>query len=433
MRKLMNEIKRKQRIAEARLRKAIELRKRRIQVALLAVLLLTTARKLTIGRIKTTRTCRRLPRNRGWWDVVWSTYSDARFKRTFRVSRATFAFILSKICHRLERETICEEPISPECRLGICLYRLGRGDYLYTIAEMAGVGVLTVSMIVSEVCEAIIECMWEECINKFMPKTSQEFAEKMLDTEELWQFPYSLVAVDGCHIPIKCPPGGLESCKEYHNFKNFYSVVLMAMVDAKYRFVWGSCGFPGNSHDSIILQSTCLWKRIKDGSFLPDFTNSLEGVQIPQLIIGDSAFPFENWLMKPYTNAVLTPSQRYFNYRLSRARMVIEGAYGQLKGRWRILMRKSESAHTEVKNFTLACMVLHNVCLEMGDTIPRKLDLSIDHHTNETRDRQQIRDILHIGFSQKQAFESKGGSQANKIRTTLTTKFWAERERDTDK
>ena len=196
----MNEIKRKQRIAEARLRKAIELRKRRIQVALLAVLLLTTARKLTIGRIKTTRTCR------GWWDVVWSTYSDARFKRTFRVSRATFAFILSKICHRLERETICEEPISPECRLGICLYRLGRGDYLYTIAEMAGVGVSTVSMIVSEVCEAIIECMWEECINKFMPKTSQEFAEKMLDTEELWQFPYSWAAVDGCHIPIKCPP-----------------------------------------------------------------------------------------------------------------------------------------------------------------------------------------------------------------------------------
>ena len=85
-------------------------------------------------------------------------------------------------------------------------------------------------------------------------------------------------------------------------------------------------------------------EKIKDGSFLPDFTNSLEGVQIPQLKTGDSAFPFEKWLMKPYTNAVLTPSQRYFNYRLSRARLVIEGACGQLKGRWRMLMRKSESA-----------------------------------------------------------------------------------------
>ena len=125
-----------------------------------------------------------------------------------------------------------EEPISPECRLGICLYRLGRGDYLYTIAEMAGIGVSTTSMIVSEVCQAIVECMWDANVNKLLPKTDNDFKEKILDTEELWQFPCSWAAVDGCHIPIKCPPGGQESCKEYHNFKNFYSVVLMAIVDA---------------------------------------------------------------------------------------------------------------------------------------------------------------------------------------------------------
>lgn len=32
--------------------------------------------------------------------------------------------------------------------------------------------------------------------------------------------------------------------------------MLMAMVDSKYTFVWGSCGFPGNSHDAIIFKST---------------------------------------------------------------------------------------------------------------------------------------------------------------------------------
>ena len=427
--RLLMESRRKRRLAEARLRTLVEQRRRQVQVALLAVLLLTASRQLTAAHgMKARRTCRRLPRNQGWWNVVWNTYSDSRFKRTFRVSRGTFEFILSKIRHRLERQTLCEEPISPEFRLGICLYRLGRGDYLYTVAEMAGVGLSTVAMIVSEVCKAITECMWEQSVHKFLPKTTEEFKEKMLDTEELWQFPFSWAAVDGCHIPIKCPPGGLESCKEYHNFKNFYSVVLMAMVDAKYRFVWGSCGFPGNSHDSVILQATSLWNKIQEGSFLPDFSNSLEGVMIPPLIIGDSAFPFEKWLMKPYTNAVLTPKQRYFNYRLSRARMVIEGAYGQLKGRWRILMRKSESSHEEVKVYTLACMVLHNVCLEKGDTIPRKLDPSIDRHTNEKRDRKELQEILHIGLSRKRPFEFKGDSHANKIRAALTSKFWAEKE-----
>ena len=46
-----------------------------------------------------------------------------------------------------------------------------------------------------------------------------------------------LSAIDGCHISIKCPAGGLESAKEYHNFKNFNSIVMMAMVDAKYRII----------------------------------------------------------------------------------------------------------------------------------------------------------------------------------------------------
>ena len=58
---------------------------------------------------------------------------------------------------------------------------------------------------------------------------------------------------DGCHIPIKCPPGGLEASKEYHDFKNFNSILLMGLVDSHYRFVWGSCNFPGNSHDAVIV------------------------------------------------------------------------------------------------------------------------------------------------------------------------------------
>ena len=81
-------------------------------------------------------------------------------------------------------------------------------------------------------------------------------------------------------------------------------------------------------------------------------------INIPPLMVGDSAFPLRTWLMKPFTNAVLTAQQQYFNYRLSRARMVSEGAYGQLKGRWRVLLRKSESSRDVVRMMTLACMVL---------------------------------------------------------------------------
>ena len=48
--------------------------------------------------------------------------------------------------------------------------------------------------------------------------------------DEEWQFPCAYAAIDGCHIPIRCLPGGAEAAKEFHNFKNFYSIILMAIV-----------------------------------------------------------------------------------------------------------------------------------------------------------------------------------------------------------
>lgn len=112
--------------------------------------------------------------------------------------------------------------------------------------------------------------------------------------KELLQFPCSWAAIYGCHISLKCPASGLQANKEYHNFN-----------------------FPGNSHDLIILQSTSLWGKITGGQTIPDISKDIEGVKVPPLILGDSAFSFQSWLIKPYTGALLTPSHQYFNYMLS--------------------------------------------------------------------------------------------------------------------
>ena len=86
--------------------------------------------------------------NKNWWETVsQKRISQKRFKHTFRVPRTTFNFILSKIQHIIQKEYVTEEPILPEQRLAICLYQLGRGDYLYTIAEMVGLAELTVCQI----------------------------------------------------------------------------------------------------------------------------------------------------------------------------------------------------------------------------------------------------------------------------------------------
>ena len=43
-----------------------------------------------------------------------------------------------------ERETLTEELISPDERLAIFLYRMRRGDYIHTVAELFGVGDSTI-------------------------------------------------------------------------------------------------------------------------------------------------------------------------------------------------------------------------------------------------------------------------------------------------
>ncbi len=45
---------------------------------------------------------------------------------------------------KIQKKFLIEEPISPEMRIGICLYRLPRGEYLYTIVETVGPAEATV-------------------------------------------------------------------------------------------------------------------------------------------------------------------------------------------------------------------------------------------------------------------------------------------------
>ena len=73
------------------------------------------------------------------------------------------------------------------------------------------------------------------------------------------------------------------------------------------------------------------------GSILPQTVLEIEGQAIPPLILGDGAFPMRTRIIKPYGDAIISEQKRYLNYWLSRARMVTEGAFGKLRGRWRLL------------------------------------------------------------------------------------------------
>ncbi len=148
-------------------------------------------------------------------------------------------------------------------------------------------------------------------------------------------------------------------------------LILTGLVDAKYRFIWAGSGWAGNTHDSTVFQSTNLYKKIVHEQLIPDIKFFAQNVSIGPIILGDGAFPLQPWWQKPYSNATMTREQKYFNYRLSRARIVVEAAFGMLKGRWRVLQPKCEASKEVVRSYSLACIILHNLCIERGDTLAR--------------------------------------------------------------
>ena len=89
---------------------------------------------------------------------------------------------------------------------------------------------------------------------------------------------------------------------------------------------------------------------------------------MPLLVLGGPAYPLLPWLMKPYLEtSSTTPQERNFNYRQSRARMVVVNAFGRLKGRWRCLLKRIDSNLINIPNMIGSCVVLHNICEMYGD------------------------------------------------------------------
>ena len=87
------------------------------------------------------------------------------------------------------------------------------------------------------------------------------------------------------------------------------------------------------------------------------------------MLVGDSGYPLTPWLIKPYAfNNSLTPEQKHLNYWLSRARIVMENAFGRLKVRWRRLLKQNDMQINNTVKVVIDCCILHNMYEIHGET-----------------------------------------------------------------
>ena len=208
---------------------------------------------------------------------------------------------------------------------------LATGDSYTGLAARFRLGKKTVHDIINDTCLAI----WTVLKDEVMPLPTEEDWVRIEKGFRLkWHFPNCIGALDGKHVSIKSPP---NSGSLFYNYKGFFSTVLMALVDANYRFIYVDIGEYGTNCDSNVFQFSSFGRKflknklnIPDIKRLPDYNQ--EG-PLPHVIVADEAFPLLHSLMRPYARVkgrTIPKDQAIFNYRLSRARLVVENAFGIL-------------------------------------------------------------------------------------------------------
>lgn len=175
-----------------------------------------------------------------------------------------------------------------------------------------------------------------------------------------WNFPNCLGSIDGKHVVIQCPP---NTATDFFNYKGHFSVVLLALVDADYCFTYVDIGCQGRISDGGVYNNSSLFSKLQNGQLnLPrDRQLPSSDKVLPCVFVGDSAFALTRHLMKPYPGLLDKGSpERVFNYRLCRARRVVENVFGIMASVFRVFRKPMMLDPEKVTNVTLTCVLLHN-------------------------------------------------------------------------
>ena len=196
-----------------------------------------------------------------------------------------------------------------------------------------------------------------------VPASTEEWSKVAEDFQTKWNYPCCIGAIDGRHVAIKQPP---DSGSEFLNYKHFFSVLLFALVDANYKFLYVNVGAAGRDGDAGVFSTSSLKKALDANTLHLPPPVTLGGMTAPihHHIVGDDAFPLRVDMMKPYPHRNLDREKLIYNYRLSRARRVVENAFGILVNRFRVFLTTINLGPDKLTDILMAACCLHNYLVE---------------------------------------------------------------------
>ena len=303
---------------------------------------------------------------------------DITYKENFRCSKHRFNDLVLRLRHsaldkasersgyelragarRFKKANQVKDAPTLRYKVATCMYALGQGGPLKTLADVASIGKSTLRKYLNLFADGVISQMKP----LFMPATPFSAADR---ASVQGQFasrrglsPVTL-ACDGSHVPFK--PKNKRVAMEYRNYKGWCSILTVAFVDSYYRFFEVHVGYPGRAGDNTVLQRMKFMDDVRKD---PDSWLGPGGV-----VLGDSgASDGDNIFLNPYHNPT-DPDKLWFNFCHSSTRFFVEQVFGMWKSRFRFLLNTMPgTSHTLATKLIFASTILHNYLVVHSEDI----------------------------------------------------------------
>ena len=275
----------------------------------------------------------------------------------------TFEILLRLTAPIIQKKvTKMRQPVSADQRLLVTLRYLTTGDAHTTIAANYRMNPTTVGRIISETCNALWDKL-KEAGHIRIPSTASDWKKIARDFELRWNFPNIIGAIDGKHVQMFAPA---RQASSFVNYKKTHSIVLLGVCDAKYKFILVDIGDSGRQSDGNVYANSNLGYAIENKLLNVPLDAKIIGSArvLPYVFVADDAFGLKRHMMKPYPFSNLSENKLVFNYRLSRARRVIENTFGICASRFRVFHRPIIAKVENVIAITKAVVALHNFLMD---------------------------------------------------------------------
>jgi hypothetical protein len=100
----------------------------------------------------------------------------------------------------------------------------------------------------------------------------------------------------------------------------------------------------------------------------------ISGAFLPYKLIKDFTYPMRPWIYSPFKEEKeeMSKAKAHSNFIQSSTYMVVERAFGILKGQWRILLKQIDMPLKHIPDLVIACICLHKLCIIHSDKFVMK-------------------------------------------------------------